>query len=56
MSLTTEQAQAKLRDLTATFDRAAKAAMPFYPTLCTTNTSDGSDEKYGWLGSMPTGS
>lgn len=53
MTLTTAQAQAKLRDLTATFDRSADAATPFYPTLCTVMPSDGADEKYGWLGSMP---
>ena len=54
MSLTTAQAQAKLRDLTATFDRGSDAAQPFYPAVCTIAPSDGYDEKYGWLGSLPT--
>ena len=53
MSLTTAQAQAKLRDLTATFDRASSAAVPFYPQVCTVVPSDGYDEKYGWVGSLP---
>ena len=54
MTLSTAQAQAKLRDLTATFDRSVASAMPFYPSVSTIAPSDGYDEKYGWLGSLPT--
>ena len=53
MPLTTAQAQVKLRELTATFDRSAKAATPFYPRICNVVPSTGYDEKIGWFGDMP---
>lgn len=55
MSLTTAKQQVVRRDLTAKFDEGAmsQAAQPFYPQVCTEVTSDGADEEYGWLGSMP---
>jgi len=53
MALDTAAAVAKLRSLTATFDNGVRAAQPFYPTLCTTMTSDGADEEYGGLGNAP---
>lgn len=54
MPLDTAKATVVLRDLTAKFDTAVKSAKLYYPNLCTVVTSDGADEKYGWLGSMPT--
>lgn len=42
-----------LRGLTAKFDAAMASATPFYPQVCTTMPSNGRDENYGWLGSMP---
>lgn len=53
MTLDTGRAVATLRGLTAKFDAAVSAATPFYPTLATIVQSTGSDEQYGWLGSMP---
>lgn len=53
MALNTAKSTVTLRDLTMTFDKAVKSAMPFYPQICTTVPSDGADEKYGWLGSAP---
>lgn len=53
MALDTAKATVVLRDLTATFDKAVQAAMPFYPTVCNIIPSDGADEKYAWLGDMP---
>jgi len=53
MALDTSKAVATLRGLTAKFDIALENASPFYPEVCTTVTSQGSDEKYGFLGAMP---
>ena len=53
MALDTARAVATLRGLTAKFDAGADAAQPYYPNLCTIVPSNGSDEQYGWLGSMP---
>lgn len=53
MGLDVAQKTAKLRGLTAIFDQTARAATPFYPTLCTVLQSQGADEQYGILGSMP---
>lgn len=41
------------RGITATFDLAAAAAMPFYPTISTIVQSTGSDEGYAMLGASP---
>src|SRR5690606_27501964 len=32
---------------------SVEAATPFYPSICTIVPSDGADEEYGGLGSMP---
>lgn len=53
MSLDTASAVAKLRSLTGKFDSRVKATTPFYPRLCTIIPSDGADEEYGMLGSVP---
>lgn len=53
MSLDTARAIATLRGLTVKFDQGVDAAMPFYPTIATTVQSDGADEEYGMLGSVP---
>lgn len=53
MSLDTAAAIAKLRSLSVKFDGGVEAAQPVYPQLCTVVPSDGADEEYGWLGSMP---
>lgn len=53
MALDTAAALSKLRSLTVGFDNAVKATMPFYPRLCTIVPSDGYDEEYGVLGSVP---
>ena len=53
MALDTARAVATLRGLTAKFDVAMQSASPFYPTVCTMVQSTGSDEQYGFLGSMP---
>jgi phage major head subunit gpT-like protein len=53
MTLDTAAAVAKLRSLTVKFDGGVEAARPVYPELCTIVPSDGADEEYGWLGSMP---
>ncbi len=53
MSLDTAAATAKLRSLTVKFDNKVKATTPFYSRLCTLITSDGADEEYGMLGSVP---
>ena len=53
MSLDTAAAVAKLRSLTAKFDNRVKATTPFYPKLCTVIPSNGADEEYGMLGSVP---
>ena len=53
MALDTARAVATLRGLTAKFDTGVANASPFYPEVCTQVTSQGSDEKYGFLGAMP---
>jgi phage major head subunit gpT-like protein len=53
MSLDTAAAVAKLRSLTGKFDNAVKSTTPFYSKLCTVIPSDGFDEEYGMLGSVP---
>lgn len=53
MSLDTAAAVAKLRSLTHKFDLKAKATTPFYSRLATVIPSDGADEEYGMLGSVP---
>ena len=53
MSLDTGKAVAKLRSLTRKFDNRVESATPFYPRVCTLVPSDGADEEYGMLGSVP---
>lgn len=53
MALDTARAVATLRGLTAKFDMGVESATPIYPEVCTTVSSSGSDEKYGFLGAMP---
>ena len=53
MSLNTAKYISTQRDLTQKFREAVNAATPFYPTLCAEIQSNGADEKYGMLGSMP---
>lgn len=53
MSLDSASAVAKLRSLTVKFDNAVKSTTPFYSRLCTVIPSDGYDEEYGILGSVP---
>lgn len=53
MSLNTAAAVATLRSLTAKFDNKVRATTPFYPQLCSIIPSNGSDEEYGMLGSVP---
>lgn len=53
MSLDTAAAVAKLRSLTGKFDNMVRATTPFYSTLCTVIPSNGADEEYGMLGSVP---
>lgn len=53
MALDTARTVATLRGLTAKFDIGRDSANPFYPALCAIAQSNGADEQYGWLGSMP---
>lgn len=53
MSLDTAAAVATLRSLTKKFDDTVKATKPFYPRLCSVIPSNGADEEYGMLGSVP---
>lgn len=53
MALDTGKATVILRDITVKFDMAVQTATPFYPQVCNVVPSDGRDEKYGMLGSMP---
>ena len=53
MALDTAKATVTLRTLTQKFDQAVKSSTPFYPRICTPVQSDGADEAYGILGSMP---
>lgn len=53
MTTKTANALVKARDLTITFDSALMAQKPIYPMISHMVQSDGTDEKIGWLGSMP---
>lgn len=53
MSLDSAAAVAKLRSLTHKFDLKIRATKPFYPRIATVIPSDGADEEYGMLGSVP---
>ena len=53
MALSTAAAKAKLRSLKIKFDNKVKATTPIYSRLCTVVNSDGADEEYGMLGSVP---
>ena len=53
MSQNTAKYEATLRDLTRKFDQSVMASSPFYPNVCTVVQSNGADEKYGWIGGMP---
>lgn len=53
MALDTARAVATLRGLTGKFDTGMNSGEPFYPNLCTMVTSQGADEKYGFMGAMP---
>jgi phage major head subunit gpT-like protein len=53
MALDTAKATATLRDITRTFDRSVQQTTPFYPEVCTIVPSTGLDEKYAWLGDIP---
>lgn len=53
MALDTARAVAELRSLTQKFDLGRQSASPFYPSLCTVIPSNGADEEYGGLGSVP---
>ena len=45
--------KAVARDVTRKVEDAVGSVTPFYPNLCTVVPSNGADEKYSWLGSMP---
>lgn len=53
MSLDTARAITNLRSLTQRFDLGMESATPFYPNIATTVPSEGADEEYGGLGSVP---
>lgn len=53
MSLDTAKAIVTLRSLTKRFDDSVKAATPFYPQICSVVPSQGADEEYGGIGSLP---
>lgn len=53
MALDTAKATVTLRTLTKKFDTRVAAATPFYPRMCNIIQSNGADEAYGFLGSMP---
>ncbi len=53
MALDTAKATVTLRTLTKKFDDRIRASTPFYPNVCAVVPSDGADEAYGFLGSMP---
>lgn len=53
MALTTAALATASRLITATFDRGIRAASPLYPSFANVVPSEGAEEKYGWLGSMP---
>lgn len=53
MALDTARTIANLRSLTQTFDLAVQSASPVYPAMCNVVNSDGADEEYGAIGSVP---
>lgn len=53
MALTTAQLATASRLITSVFDKAVRAASPFYPRISTVVSSDAAEEKYAWLGDMP---
>lgn len=53
MAQNTAKYESTLRDLTHKFDLGFKTATPFYPSVCTQVPSTGADEKYAWLGAVP---
>lgn len=53
MSLGTALADVKLRSLTHVFKNQLDATTPFYPRICSLIQSNGFDEEYGMLGSVP---
>lgn len=53
MALDTAKATVTLRTLTKKFDNRLASATPFYPRMCNVIQSNGADEAYGFLGSMP---
>jgi phage major head subunit gpT-like protein len=53
MSQNTAKYEVILRDLTRKFDVSVQQSVPYYPKVCTIVQSNGADEKYGWLGAMP---
>lgn len=53
MSLDTASAVVKVRSLTNKFDLGVRNATPFYPRISTIIPSDGADEEYGMMGSVP---
>lgn len=53
MAQNTAKYEATLRDLTRKFDHGVKDSSPFYPSVCTVVPSTGADEKYAWLGQVP---
>lgn len=53
MALTTAQLATASRLITSVFDKAVRAASPFYPRIATVVSSESAEEKYAWLGDMP---
>jgi phage major head subunit gpT-like protein len=53
MALTTAALATASRLITAKFDKAVRAASPYYPRIANVVPSESSEEKYGWLGDMP---
>lgn len=53
MALTTAALATASRLITAKFDKAVRAASPYYPNIATVVQSESAEEKYGWLGDMP---
>jgi phage major head subunit gpT-like protein len=53
MAQNTAKYEAILRDLTHKFDMGVANATPFYPSVCDVVQSTGADEKYGFLGQVP---
>lgn len=53
MTTDTARTVATLRSLTQRFDIGRENASPFYPSVCTVIPSNGADEEYGGMGSVP---